>query len=99
MTTCKCHGVSGSCAIKTCWKTLADIRVIGARLQEQHYQAAVEVASRKKTPSSVGGIGERQLVSANGKPAFCDDQLVYYSISPDYCLPDADLGSVGTRGR
>ncbi len=37
--TCKCHGVSGSCATQTCWSTLADFDVVAERLKRQYRKA------------------------------------------------------------
>ena len=36
---CKCHGVSGSCATKTCWNTLSDFRAVGNYLKKMWKQA------------------------------------------------------------
>lgn len=33
-TACKCHGVSGSCSVKTCWRSLPDFSVIGTTLKK-----------------------------------------------------------------
>ncbi|XP_046393027.1 protein Wnt-11b-2-like [Ischnura elegans] len=41
-TQCKCHGVSGSCSIKTCWKALPRLVDVGERLKRQ-YAVATEV--------------------------------------------------------
>lgn len=91
-TACKCHGVSGSCSIKTCWKALPDFDSIGATLK-QRYALAVEVKRRKRKK-------ERVLVPiAPGQATFAEDELIYYVKSPDYCSPDEQTGSVGTRGR
>lgn len=38
-TDCKCHGVSGSCAMKTCWKSLPPFRVIGDVLMKKYNKA------------------------------------------------------------
>ena len=92
--TCKCHGVSGSCSIKTCWKALPDVRQFGLALQKR-YAAALEVDARTERKSR-----ERRLMAVQrSRRSVAEDELVYYTISPDYCLPDKSLGSVGTRGR
>ena len=41
-TSCKCHGVSGSCSLKTCWKSLPTLKTVGVTLAHK-YLTAVEV--------------------------------------------------------
>lgn len=44
---CKCHGVSGSCSLKTCWLQLADFRHVGEFLKEKYDSAAAMRVGRK----------------------------------------------------
>ncbi|MEQ2181895.1 Protein Wnt-2b [Goodea atripinnis] len=39
---CKCHGVSGSCTLRTCWMALSDFRKTGDYLRRK-YNGAVEI--------------------------------------------------------
>ncbi|MBN3311235.1 WNT5A protein, partial [Amia calva] len=86
---CKCHGVSGSCSLKTCWLQLADFRKVGDALKEKYDSAAaMKLNTRGK------------LVQVNNKfnaPTSYD--LVYIDTSPDYCLRNDSTGSLGTQGR
>lgn len=89
---CKCHGVSGSCNIKTCWRALPPIQDIGEHLQKM-FLSAVEVTSKR------AGSGKKLLPVIPGRYPPTIDQLVYVTKSPDYCTRDFRLGSFGTTGR
>lgn len=82
---CKCHGVSGSCSVRTCWRGLGSSgpSVAGTRLLRR-YATAAEVK-----PRSGGRL----------PPLYHHDNLLYTTKSPDYCLPDKKRGSLGTIGR
>ncbi|XP_013417895.1 protein Wnt-11b-2 [Lingula anatina] len=91
-TTCKCHGVSGSCSVKTCWRALPKFKSIAEMLMTK-YGVAVEVKNER--------VGKkRHLVPTNRyRRSIRQDDLIYYTTSPDYCNPDKSTGSVGTKGR
>lgn len=87
---CKCHGVSGSCSIKTCWQQLPTFREIGERLKER-YDGAVEVKFNKR------GTKLKRRHSRYNKPD--REDLIYLQQSPDYCSENKETGSMGTTGR
>ncbi|XP_021917624.1 protein Wnt-6-like [Zootermopsis nevadensis] len=89
-TDCKCHGLSGSCAMRTCWRKMPPFRDVGNRLKERFDGAA------KVIPSNDGHsfIPEGDTI----KPPDRSD-LVYSEDSPDFCKPNRKTGSVGTQGR
>uniref|UniRef100_A0A8C4SXY7 Protein Wnt n=1 Tax=Erpetoichthys calabaricus TaxID=27687 RepID=A0A8C4SXY7_ERPCA len=64
---CKCHGVSGSCSLKTCWLQLADFRKVGEFLKEKYDSAAAMKINRK---------GKLELVNTRFNPPSSED-LVY----------------------
>jgi hypothetical protein len=92
VTQCKCHGVSGSCNIKTCWRALPTLSEIGERLKRK-FAVATEVISRRV------GAGRKLLPASPAMGLYNEDDLIYVTKSPDYCLRDARVGSLGTRGR
>ena len=52
---CKCHGMSGSCEMKTCWKATPDFRRIGTVLK-QRFDGAVlvdqtQIGNRVSSPN------------------------------------------------
>lgn len=97
-TTCKCHGVSGSCAVRTCWKQLSPFHEIG-RLLKLRYDDAVKVFS-----TTNDAVGHSELASPqrqshptkhHASPRATD--LVYVEDSPSFCRPSKY--SLGTAGR
>nr|XP_008010421.2 protein Wnt-9b isoform X1 [Chlorocebus sabaeus] len=96
-TTCKCHGVSGSCAVRTCWKQLSPFRETGQVLKLR-YDSAVKVSSA--TNEALGRL-ELWAPSRQGSPtkglAPRSGDLVYMEDSPSFCRPSKY--SPGTAGR
>ncbi|XP_061570290.1 protein Wnt-16 [Cololabis saira] len=87
-TDCRCHGVSGSCAVKTCWKSMAPFERVGAYLKER-YEHSIQVPGRsRKKP--------RRKEPRRPVDRY---QLIYLNKSPNYCLEDRRGGIAGTRGR
>ncbi|KAF4520634.1 hypothetical protein B566_EDAN007500 [Ephemera danica] len=73
MTECKCHGVSGSCTLKTCWKTLPPFRRIGDHLMRKYQRARAVLAV------SGGGPGKR-----SGPNSVSDAPVAVSSVRPLY---------------
>ncbi|XP_031569965.1 protein Wnt-2b-A-like [Actinia tenebrosa] len=87
---CKCHGVSGSCSVRTCWKTLPPFRIVGEYLKHKY------MTSQRVTVDQSGKALTRADIIYS-RPS--RDELVYLEESPDYCDIDAKTGSLGTSGR
>ncbi|KAI0227270.1 Protein Wnt-1 [Lamellibrachia satsuma] len=98
---CKCHGMSGSCTLKTCWMRLPSFRTVGTALKDRF-----DGASKVLQGNSVNRGDRRKRsrrfnlipVDSNHKPPSLRD-LVYYENSPNYCERDNSIGFKGTRGR
>lgn len=87
---CKCHGVSGSCNVRTCWNQLPSFRQTGDRLRDR-YDGAIKVAFNRQ--------GTRLVRSDRKFKRSTKDDLLYTEKSPDFCESDPAMGSFGTRGR
>ncbi|KAJ8006692.1 hypothetical protein DPEC_G00109860 [Dallia pectoralis] len=90
-TDCRCHGVSGSCAVKTCWRTMASFQRVGNFLKAR-YEDSVQVLDRSKRKVRRKEKDQRRVPIRK-------DELIFLNKSPNYCLEDRRWGVVGTRGR
>ncbi|XP_013793337.1 protein Wnt-7b-like, partial [Limulus polyphemus] len=98
LTECKCHGVSGSCTMKTCWKTLPSFAKIGDFLMNRFHKAKRVVPFwGKRSPSKKPLYLHRRSKRRQRKPR--SKHLVYLERSPNYCELDLSRGSLGTVGR
>ncbi|CEF70727.1 Protein Wnt-4 [Strongyloides ratti] len=89
---CKCHGVSGSCEMKTCWQSLPTFREIGNIIKDK-FDGATEVRVSREA-------NKYKLIRKN--PMFkrhTSVDLVYIQQSPDFCNPNPSQGVFGTAGR
>lgn len=80
---CKCHGVSGSCSLRTCWLAMSDFRRTGDYLRKK-YNTAVEVTMNQD--------GTGFMVADKNFKGNIKNELVYVENSPDYCLMDRTAG-------
>ena len=89
---CKCHGLAGSCAVKTCWRAMPSFQLIGAKLKEK-YDAATQVEVRRRHH-------KHRIVPRNQLfRRLSAVDLIFLKPSPDWCVARARLAARGTRGR
>uniref|UniRef100_T1DBK0 Protein Wnt n=1 Tax=Dendrocoelum lacteum TaxID=27895 RepID=T1DBK0_9PLAT len=85
---CKCHGVSGSCEVKTCYRALPSLRIIG------------DILKKRFTASIFVELKDLKLISKeNVKKNVLEDELTYVERSPNFCVRNPRYGSLGTSGR
>lgn len=89
---CKCHGITGSCSLRTCWKELAKFRKIG-RYIKRKYQHALQLDWNEKMKDE-NDPRRRSLF-----PVLPGSSMIYIEHSPDYCKPNKTLGIPGTMNR
>lgn len=89
-TECKCHGLSGSCTLRTCWRKMPPFREVGNRLKEKFDGAAKVIA---------GNDGHSFMPDDRTIKTPTRTDLVYSEDSADFCKPNRRTGSLGTQGR
>ncbi|TGZ46583.1 hypothetical protein CRM22_011092 [Opisthorchis felineus] len=87
---CKCHGVSGSCSLRTCWTQLSPFSRVGRYLRER-YDDAIKVKFNRR--------GTKLRRSSRQVQRITPDHLTYLDESPDYCEYDPIRGIPGTKDR
>ena len=89
---CKCHGPTGSCTTRTCWKQLQSFREIG-RLLKKKYRRAKDLRNTTGLRKNSNAVRRTRFsrISKQG--------LVYMADSPNYCEADNSIGFLGTHGR
>ncbi|KAF9811959.1 hypothetical protein SFRURICE_021316 [Spodoptera frugiperda] len=95
---CKCHGLSGSCQLRTCWRATPDFRAVASTIKRQ-YRKALMVAQEElnNSPSVLRGRprGRRR---GKARPA-PKTSLLFFERSPSFCDVDPRTDSAGTSGR
>uniref|UniRef100_A0A8C6CSG0 Protein Wnt n=1 Tax=Moschus moschiferus TaxID=68415 RepID=A0A8C6CSG0_MOSMO len=95
--TCKCHGISGSCSIQTCWLQLANFRELGNYLKAK-YERALKIEMDKRQLRA-GNSAEGHWVPTKAFLPSAEAELIFLEESPDYCTHNSSLGIFGTEGR
>ncbi|XP_049820652.1 protein Wnt-8a-like isoform X2 [Aethina tumida] len=89
---CRCHGVSGSCSLQTCWVQIAPFHVISSKLKEK-YGKALHIKEQQLTHEENNNTVQ-EIENPHKK-----NSLIYLEQSPDYCQANSTTGWVGTKGR
>ncbi|KAF4522014.1 hypothetical protein B566_EDAN010863 [Ephemera danica] len=93
---CKCHGMSGSCSVRVCWRKLPPFRQIGDALTAR-YEGASHVILTERNRKKQKKKKLKPVLKEMKSPNRTD--LVFLEESPDYCERNETLGVLGTRGR
>nr|CDO67908.1 Wnt U SciWntU [Sycon ciliatum] len=101
---CRCHGVSSSCIMRTCIMVTPDLSTTAQTLAKKYRQAKKVIVARG-SPDRRPLLQLARAVKQHARPArqhvglnISLYQLHYTNESPDFCTPDPVRGIPGTRG-
>ncbi|MPC53903.1 Protein Wnt-8b [Portunus trituberculatus] len=94
---CKCHGVSGSCTTKTCWRQMQAFTAV-AEAVGRKYRRAVKIKDINGLLEHSSRDARREAIKNRVFPAR-PRRLAYLNDSPDYCQVNTTIGWSGTVGR
>ncbi|XP_047127276.1 secreted signaling factor Wnt8 isoform X1 [Hydra vulgaris] len=97
-TVCKCHGLSGYCSSKTCWKSsLSSLKETAVELMTLYHGAKkYEEQHQQSDPSTQSTNVMKNFIS---KDVPNSSVLVYLTESPDYCKKNSSIEVQGTLNR
>lgn len=109
---CKCHGLSGSCDIRTCWNAMPPIDQVSSELRARYEHLAEHVQLRNPAgdsssfipySSSTGSPSSFRYqlvptVSGTAAVTLSSSSLAFYRSSPDYCRSVAGRRCDGESG-
>lgn len=89
---CNCHGLSGTCQQKSCWKSTPNIGKVSERLRQlydkaEHVRYSNEVQALVKTNKK---RSKKKAISLR------NSEIVYLEQSPNYCHSNLLTGHKGT---
>ncbi|XP_028175110.1 protein Wnt-11-like [Ostrinia furnacalis] len=94
-TKCTCHGVSGSCSVRTCWRSLPPLGRVGAALAADAARAG-PLRPRRHTPRRA----KPKLRYVTPSPDYCEPDVAAGSLGTHGRQCNASLGSApGGCGR
>ncbi|GAB0088954.1 Protein Wnt [Sergentomyia squamirostris] len=110
---CKCHGMSGSCQLKTCWRSAPDFQVVGKVLKQQFRRAVLVDQSNIGNGPPMVVVSHKNKKRRKNRPPRksqagrgsrdemrkLENSLFYYQRSPNFCEKDLNSDIPGTSGR
>ena len=95
---CKCHGLSTSCVLKTCFMATPDLQST-ARTLAVKYEAAKKVSIYRGSEDRRPLLHLARAVKQGRHMNLTKYQLHYTDSSPDFCKRDMQAGIPGNTGR
>lgn len=100
---CKCHGLSGSCELRTCWRSPPEFRRVGSFLKNKFRRAIMidqsELGNRPLSRVQKINKQRRKRRDRQNQGRNANIDLWYYERSPTYCESNRDFSIPGTSGR
>ncbi len=85
---CKCHGMSGSCSVKTCYNKMKTFRAIGNLLSDKFEQAKEVLTSNDGSYSlstEFSFADSQNRINSPRRRSLHEEDLIFTDRSPDFC--------------